>query len=140
MNLKKGFFRLTLVLSILVGMVSSFWVLEHAIENEHGIVKKCLPYGLQISVNNELEARTTERLVKKVSPDEFELLRRLLSDTHESFGPDYILFWWRHLGVLSLPGFVTVWLIYGLTRWVVIPFVVKGFQGSSEKGVKLDNP
>jgi hypothetical protein len=37
MNIRKGFFRLTLVLSILVGIVSSFWVLEHTIENRDGI-------------------------------------------------------------------------------------------------------
>jgi hypothetical protein len=130
MNLKKGFFRLTLVLSILVGIVSSFWVLEHTIKNEDGIVYRCLPYGLQIGVGNEGRERKVERIVRKEYPYESALIP---SQTHESFGPDYILFWWRHLAVLTLPGFVAIWFIYGLTRWVLIPFIVRGFQGSSKK-------
>jgi hypothetical protein len=134
MNIRKGFFRLTLILSILVGIISSFWVLEHTIENEYGIVKKCLPYGLQISVDNEWKARTTERLAEKVYPYDFKLLHHFFSETHKSFGPDYILFWWRHLAIFSLPGFVAVWFIYNLARWVIIPFIVRGFQSSSKKG------
>jgi hypothetical protein len=135
MNIRKGFFRLTLVLSFLVGIASSFWVLEHTIENEQGIVYRCLPYGLQISVNNEWKARATETYGKKIAyPWEFDEVRKLHSETHQDFGPDYILFWWRHLAVLSLPGFVAVWFIYGLTGWVIIPFIVRGFQGSSQKG------
>lgn len=133
MNIRKGFFRLTLVLSILVGVVSSFWVLEYTIENNHGIVKKCLPYWFQIRIDNEWEARTTERLAEKVYPYDFKLLRHFFSETHRSFGPDYILHWWRHLAFLSLPGFVTVWFIFGLTEWVIIPFIVRGFQSSSKK-------
>jgi hypothetical protein len=57
--------------------------------------------------------------------------------THESFdqtmfciGGDTWLF--EH------PGFVTVWFIYGLTGWVIIPFIVRGFQGNSVKGGKTD--
>jgi hypothetical protein len=135
MNIRKGFFRVTLVLSILVGIISSFWVLEHTIENEHGIVRRSLPYGLQISVDNEWKARTTERLAKKVAyPWEFAEVRKLHSKTHQDFGPDYTLFWWRHLAVLSLPCFVAVWFIYGLTGWVIIPFIVRGFQSCSKKG------
>jgi hypothetical protein len=133
-NIRRGFFRLTLVLSILVGILSSFLVLEHTIENEHGIVQKCLPYGLQIRIGNEERARTVERIAKRQYPYDIALLRLLHSKTHQSFGPDYILFWWRHLAVLSLPGFVTVWFIYGFTGWVIIPFIVRGFQGSSAKG------
>lgn len=137
MNLRKGFFRLTLVLSILVGIVSSFWVLEHTIENEHGIVQRCLPYELQIRIGNEKIERIAERITRKAFGYKADLLP---SKTHESFGPDYILYWWRHLAFLSLPGFVTVWFIYGLTGWVIIPFIVsvRGFQGSSPKGGKTE--
>jgi hypothetical protein len=92
MNLRKGFFRLTLVLSILVGIFSSFWVLEYTIENEHGIVQRCSPYGLQIRISNEGRQRTVERIAKNQFPYDFALLRLLHSKTHESFGPDYILF------------------------------------------------
>ena len=53
MNLRKGFFRLTLVLSILAGIISSFPLLEDTIKNKDGIVRKSLPYGLQIMVSNE---------------------------------------------------------------------------------------
>ena len=135
MNLKKGFFRLTLVLSILIGIISSFPMLEYTIENEHGIVQRCLPYGLQIRISNEGTQRTVESIMKKKYPYDSALLP---SKSHESFGPDYVLYWWRHLAVLSLPGFVTVWFIYGLTGWVIIPFIVRGFQGSSPKGGQLD--
>jgi hypothetical protein len=154
MNIRKGFFRLTLVLSILVGIVSSFWVLEHTIEydashaviedvgdrleyktsHEAGIVKRCLPYGLWIGLTNEERARTVERYVKKHFPYDSDSLRQVHSKTHESFGPDYILYWWRHLALLTLPGFVTVWFIYGLTGWVIIPFIVRGFKDNSAKG------
>ena len=135
MNLPRGFFRLTLVLSILVGIVSSFWVLEHTIENERGIIKKCLPYWFQIRIDNEWEARAMFRSAKKVAyPWEFAEVRKFHSKTHGSFGPDYILHWWRHLAFLSIPGFVTVWFIYGLTGWVIIPFIVRGFHNNSKKG------
>lgn len=135
MNLRKGFFRLTLVLSVLVGIVSSFPVLEHSIENKRGIVYGCLPYGLQIRIDNELKARKLESLAKEMgSPREFMEWSKLHSKAHTYFGPDYILFWWRHLAVLSLPGFVAVWVIYGFIGWVIIPFIVRGFQGSPAKG------
>jgi hypothetical protein len=157
MNLRKGFFRLTLVLSILVGSVSSFWLLEHTIEydashaayvyvgdrleyktsHEAGIIKRCLPYGLYVGLTNEEKARTAERLAKEShlrAPEMLELLRLLDCETHEPFGPDYILYWWRHLALLTLPGFFTVWFIYGLTRWVIIPFIVRGFKDNSAKG------
>jgi hypothetical protein len=160
MNIRKGFFRLTLVLSILVGIVSSFWVLEHIIEydashaayvyvgdrleyetsHEAGIIERCLPYGLQIGLTNEEKARAAERLAKEShlrDSDVLELLRLLDCKTHESFGPDFILYWWRHLAILSIPGFVAVWFIYGLTAWIIVPFVVRGFQGSSRKGGQL---
>jgi hypothetical protein len=129
MNLRKGFFRLTLVLSILVGIVSSFWVLEHTIENKDGIVWRTLPYFFQLRIEGEWENRTVERLMKKRFYDS----ALLPSKTHESLGPDYILYWWRHLAILSLPGFVTVWFIYGLTGWIIIPFIVRGFKGKSKK-------
>ncbi len=135
MNIRKGFFRLTLVLSILVGIVSSFWVLEDTIKNEDGIVQRCLPYGLQIRISNEGTERTVERIMKKQYLYDSALLP---SKTHESFGPDYILFWWRHLAALSIPGFVAVWFIYELIRWVIVPFIVRGFQGSSAKGGEPD--
>ena len=127
MNLRRGFFRIALIFSILVGTVSSFAVLEHAIENKGGIVQRCLPYGLQIRIRDEGIQRTAERMTKQF------LNRPLLlpSKTHESFGPDYILFWWRHLAVFSLPGFLAVWFIYGLIRWLFVPFIVTGFKGSS---------
>lgn len=128
MNLRKGFFRLTLVLSILVGIVSSFWVLEHTIENEHGVIRKCLPYELQIRIRNEGIQRTVERIAKKQYPNYSALLP---SETHESFGPDYILYWRRHLAVLSIPGLVAVWFIYGLTGWAIIPFIVRGFKAKN---------
>jgi len=157
MNIRKGFFRLTLVLSILVGIVSSFWLLEHTIEydashaviddvgdrleyktsHEAGIIKRCLPYGLYIGLTNEERARTVERWAKKQYFHDSEILRQVHSKTHESLGPDYILFWWRHLAILSLPGFVAVWFIYGLIRWIIVPFIVRGFQGSSAKGGQL---
>ena len=133
MNLRKGFFRLALVLSILIGIASSFWVLEDTVGNEDGIVYRCLPYELQIRISNEGKDRTTESYGKKIAnPWDLIELRKLVK-THKSFGPDYILFWWRHLAVLSIPGFVAVWLIYGLTRWVFIPFITRGFRGSSPK-------
>jgi len=86
---------------------------------------------LQIGISNEATQRAVERIMKRRYLYGSDLLP---SETHESFGPDYILFWWRHLAVLSLPGFVTVWFIYGLTGWLIIPFIVRGFQGSSAKG------
>jgi hypothetical protein len=141
MNLRKGFLRLTLVLSILVGIMSSFPVLEHTIENEHGIVRKCLPYELQIRIRNEQKDRAMEGYGRKIAyPWEFEEVRKLALKTHKSFGPDYILYWWRHLAVLTLPGFFTVWFIYGLTGWIIIPFIVRGFHSSSKKGAEPYQP
>jgi hypothetical protein len=130
MNLRKGFLRLTVVVSILVGIFSSFWVLEHAIKNEHGIVRRCLPYGLQIRIRDEGTQRAAERIMKRLYPYDSDLLP---SETHKSFGPDYILYWWKHLAVLSLPGFVAVWFIYGLTGGAIIPFIVRGFRGNPAK-------
>jgi hypothetical protein len=100
-------------------------VLESTIENEHRIIKKCLPYELQIRIRNEGKDRAMERIAKKTYPYDFALLSLLHSKTHESFGPDYILFWWSHLAVLSLPGFVTVWFIYGVIGWINIPFIAE---------------
>ena len=132
MNIRRGFFRLTLVSSILIGIVSSFWVLEHTIESKHGILYRCLPYGLQIGISNEATERVRGKIIKEQSHAAYSIFVRL--KTHQTFGPDYILYWWRHLAVLSLPGFVTVWFIYGLTGWVIIPLIARGFQGSSAKG------
>jgi hypothetical protein len=137
MNLRKGFFRLTLVFSILVGMVSSFWVLEHAIESRDGIVRRSLPYFFQFRIEWESENRTMKRIINQFPPGYFRD-EPSQPKTHESFGPDYVLYWWRHLALLSIPGFVTVWFIYGLTGWVIIPFIVRGFQGNSVKGGKTD--
>lgn len=137
MNIRKGFFRLTLLLSILVGIVSSFRVLEHTIENKRGIVQRCLPYGLQDRISDERTQRTAERIMKEQYPYDSALLP---SEAHESFGPDYILFWWRHLAILSLPGFVIVWFIYGLTGWIIIPFIFRGFEVNSRKGGEPFNP
>ena len=143
MNIRKGMFRLTLILSILVGIISSFPLLEHAIKNPDGIVRRSLPYFFQLRIDNELENRTMESYGKKIiDPWErdregtrgVDFLRKLHSKTHYPFGPDYILYWWRHLAVLSIPGFVAVWFIYGLSGWVIIPFIVRGFQGSSARG------
>ena len=138
MNLRKGFFRLTLVLSILAGIISSFPLLEDTIKNKDGIVRRSLPYGLQIMVSNEGIDRAVERAMIRSYGYNSGEHNFAHSKTHESFGPDYILFWWRHLAVLSIPGFVTVWFIYGLTGWVIIPFIVRGFQGSSVKGGEPD--
>ena len=133
MNIRKGFFRLTLGLSILAGMVSSFWVLVHAIENEYGIVRRSLPYFFQFRIGWEWENRAIKRIMNQYPPGYFRD-RPSKPKTHESFGPDYVLYWWRHLAILSVPGFVIVWFIYGLTGWVIIPFIVRGFQGNSPKG------
>ena len=138
MNLRKGFFRLTLVLSILAGIISSFPLLEDTIKNKDGIVRRSLPYGLQIMVSNEGIDRAVERAMIRSYGYNSGEHNFAHSKTHESSGLDYILFWWRHLAVLSIPGFVTVWLIYGLTGWVVIPFIVRGFQGRSVKGGEPD--
>jgi hypothetical protein len=94
-------------------------------------VQRSLPYGLQVRINNEETERTIERIMKKEYPDYSSLLP---SKTHESFGPDYILYWWRHLALLSLPGFVAVWFVYSLTRWVIVPFIVTGFKDTSARG------
>jgi len=140
MNLKKGYFRLTLVLSILLGIVGSFWVLEHTIENEHGIIRQCLPYELQIRVRDEEENRAMASIGEKIGtgfPWQFAAVQELRSKTHGSFGPDYILYFWKQLAVLSLPGFVTVWFIYVLVGRIIIPFIVKGFESGSRKGGQL---
>lgn len=102
--------------------------------NADGIVYRCLPYELQIKIRDEGKARIMENYGKRIAfPWEIMELKKLVK-THKSFGPDYILYWWKHLAILSIPGFVAVWFIYGLTRWVIIPFIVRGFQRSSQKG------
>jgi hypothetical protein len=138
MNIRRGFFRLTLLLSILVGIVSSFPLLEHAIKNPDGIVQRSLPYGLQIRISNEGIDRAVERAVIRSYGYNSGEHNFAQSKTHESFGPDYVLYWWRHLAVLSIPGFVAIWFIYGLTGWVIVPFIVRGFQGSSARGGETD--
>lgn len=122
-----------MVLSILVGMTTSFPVLEHIIESKRGVLQRCFPYSLQDRISDEREARQIGKLAKAYGgrdiPDEF-----LPINTHKSTRPDYITFWWRELGLLSLLGFAMVWFICGLTGWIIIPFIFRGFQGSSVKG------
>jgi len=97
-------------------------------------------YELQIRVRDEEENRAMVSIGEKIRtgfPWQFAADKELRSKTHRSFGPDYLLYFWKQLAVLSLPGFVTVWFIYVLVGHIIIPFIVKGFESGSRKGGQL---
>ena len=154
MNLKKGFFRLTLVLSILVGIMTPFcheWIFD-----EKSVVEVSFPlnFSLQEKLKGSFLNPRVEDYLALCGVDHLRLskikllniqrqLRDIIiseakrppkeADKWEKYRVYRLSFkvGWRELSLLALVGFASTWVIHLFIRWVVIAFIVRGFK---EKG------
>ena len=156
MNIRKGFLRLTFIVSILVGIATMFLnglFPRHSITVEipkylqiKGESKKIdylesstdfrqLPKIVQLNIKNQFigAIEEIERIPEIRKDDEF---RNKTLEMKITFMPGR-----RELGLLAFIGFVSVWLLYAFIRWVVIGFIIDGFRckGFSQNHSQIDN-
>jgi hypothetical protein len=186
MNTKKGLFRLTLVISIFVGIITAFlnelflprhsitieipkhWQMELTEERRQeldGIVQRMLrnnesdqniravvddfksKYGT-LPTKEKGRLKTIDYLVnnsefKRLSKIEQSNIKRQFMEnipeieSLKEFGKHLLRIeytfkpGWRELGLLTLVGFASSWVVYLFIRWVIGGFIVSGFKGKS---------
>lgn len=126
MNIQKGFFRLTLILSILIAIVASFshkWIFKKTCEY--------LPYSWK---DRQIDGALIEaiRHARESSLPMSEVREYRLKEKTYFFSDrlmNHILFWWRELSLSAFVGFASPWFLYLFIRWVVIAFIIGGFKG-----------
>jgi hypothetical protein len=149
-NIRKGFFGLTLILSILLGTIPPLchkWYFEESQvdinlpenwkempyqakwNNLDGLLSKNATFPL-ISKIKQLSIR--RQFKKMVVGKQDEVLR-------EGFGYSFgfrFYVGWKELGLLGLVGFVSVWIMYGFVRGV--PFLIPHLTIIHFPSVRLD--
>ncbi len=134
MNVRKDFFRFTLLLSILVGIIIPLgheWFfgksevdvtlpenwkrmsIQEKLNSLDGLLSKNATFFL-VSKIRQLNIR--RQLTKMIINKEDDLLR---DGCRYSFGFRFYV-GWEALGLLGLVGFVSVWVIYGSARVVTL--------------------
>src|SRR3989304_2241259 len=132
--MRKGFFKLTLVLSILVGAIT--FVCHERFFDRSDIDVTLPEYWKRISTQEKLDS--LDKLLSKDAPfsllseiKQFKIRRQLkkmivdkedevLSDGfHYSFGFRYYL-GWEELSLLGLAGFASVWVLYVTIRVIIL--------------------
>ncbi len=142
MNTKKGLFRLTLAISIFVGITAVF--LNELFLPRHWITIEIPKFG-SLPSKEKGESKTIDYLIdnpefKKLSKTEQSNLKRQFMEsipeieTLSEFGENLLRIEytfkpsWRELGPLAFFAFVSPWLIYLFVRWVIVAFIIGGFR------------
>jgi len=136
MNIRKGLFRLTLVLSFLVGTMIPLchgWFLDKS-EVDINLPDNWKRMSIQEKLNGLeglLSRNATFPLVSKIKQLNIrrQLKKMIVNKKDEvlrdgygySFGFHFCV-GWEELGLLGLVGFVSVWMIYGFLR--VVPSLI----------------
>jgi len=154
MNIRKGFFRLTLVLSIIVGMISPLcldWIFdkrEVTIKVPEGWITKTTQEKLNsidelFSSNEIIEWDDGTKTLGVLSLPKMEqwnikrqFKRRIISerprpeDKRVKFIGYSFSFKaeWIELSFLAFVGFVSTWFIYLFIRLVIVAFIMGGFK------------
>lgn len=154
MNLRKGFFRLTLVLSIIAGIIPPLcheWflgksekievALPQSLESKslnekldwiddflsHKAAFFLLSKAKQINMKRQLKEQIINEEKKK---DEWSKYRVYVVSSNGG---------WVELGFLAIVGFAFTWLVYFFIRWVIWAFIVEGFKNkATSKGGNED--
>lgn len=129
MNIPKGFFRLTLVLSILIGIITPFaheWILGEI------VIRIKFPDGWADMSSQQKQSHIDSLLSNNIRfsllPETSQLkIRKDLSLL--SYRANVIIQpGWRELSLLAFIGFAFPWLIYLFIRWVIVAFIIGGFR------------
>ena len=134
MNIRKGFLKFTLVLSILVGVITPIcherffdkneidvnlpenWnrmSTQEKLDSLGGLLSKDTPFFLL----SEIKQLNISRHLKKMIVDkEDEVLR---GGFNYSFGFRFFL-GWEELSLLGLAGFASVWMLYVAVRMIIL--------------------
>ncbi len=150
MNSRKGYFRVTLGFSILVGIVIFLYhgwffdkmevdvtlpenwkgmTIQEKLNNLDGLLSKDATFFL---ISRIKQSQIRRQLKKMIVNKEDELLR---DGCHYSFGFCYHV-GWEKLGLLGLVGCASVWMVYALARGVIllIPYaLIKHFPSPPSK-------
>lgn len=150
MNLRKGFFRLTFVLSISIGIILAFLMMEREPYTRYK-VKRAGEGGKELTITllwygskdpdsfdffdafTEAEA-TNKRVIEDLSwlPNPSKknpYMDIIINDdkfniTEKTANP---IKWNRFFLILG-KGFISIWIVYAFIRWVVIAFIIGGFR------------
>jgi hypothetical protein len=134
MNLRKGFLKFTLVLSILVGAIT--FVCHERFLDKSDIDVTLPEYWKRISTQEKLDSldkllskdasfsllagikqfKIRRQLKKMIVDGEDEVLR---DGFHYSFGFRYYL-GWEEMSLLGLAGFASVWVVYVTVKVIIL--------------------
>jgi len=144
MNIQRGVFRLTIILSILIGilfMIYNKYLLTPAVvnvdlpQNWHtksqqnkldnvDDLLKTNPISLNLSKIQRLNIRSQLR----------NILKTQITDEWDKYLVSYQIEFrvgWKELIFLGLTGFISVWIIYAFIRIIIFHFIVGGFKSNS---------
>ena len=129
MDKKKGFLRLTLVLSIIVGVLSG--VIGYISAEQPN------PFADLIPQQSKEQPNIFDDILPDVKPKKDYFAEEISQEQPVSgFIPDIVIPEWSKVtaGILWLIiGFISVWTIYGFIRWCVINltiWIIAGFKTS----------
>jgi hypothetical protein len=133
MNIQKGFFRFTLVLSILFGIIIP---LGHEWFDKSEVNVDLPQNWKRISIQEKLDSldgllskNATFYLLSKIKQLNIRRqLRKMIVDKEDEVLKDGFKYsfcfrfyvGWKELGLLGLAGFVSVWIIYGVVKVVIL--------------------
>lgn len=158
MNIKRGFFRLSLVLSILIGTMAPFcheWIFDETSVVDANLPDKwenkspqeklssidsllldnskffALPKIEQLNIRRQLKESIISDVKSPKQPEKKDDLSFLPDQPKVRFIGYFFSFkaGWRELSLLAFVGFASPWLIYLFIRWVIIVFIAGGFKG-----------
>ncbi|HUL37924.1 MAG TPA: hypothetical protein VLW47_09565 [Thermodesulfobacteriota bacterium] len=156
MSIRKGFFRLTLVVSIIVGIMAPClnklllprssitvefpedWKSEYLQGKPKSIVDLLVKNSEFQKLSKMQQLNIKRQFEKDIRKIEYVLkggYGKNLSSIRYTFHPR-----WRELSLLAFIGFASPWLIYLFIRWVIVAFIFRGFRGRSPKEREPDQP
>jgi hypothetical protein len=134
MNIRKGFLKFTLVLSVLVGAITPIcherffdeseidvtlpenWKrisTQEKLDSLGGLLSKDAPFSLLSEIK---QFKIRKQLKKMIVDKEDEVLR---DGFNYRFGFRFYL-GWEELSLLGLAGFASVWILYGAVRVIIL--------------------
>jgi len=158
MNIKKGFLRLTLVVSIILGILTPLcqnWIFdkrEVTVRVPEDWEKKSIQERLNsidelFLLNNHIvwdDGTETISVLSLPKMEQWNIKRqfkeKIISEAKDpkikkGEKPMKIFAYsfsfkvgWRELGLLGFVGFASVWIIYAFIRWVIFYFIIGGFK------------
>lgn len=159
MNIRKGFFRFTLVLSILIGIIIPLcneWIFDkrevfvelpkglenRPIQEQLNGIDKLFLHPPPFTVLNEREGNISVFRLPKIEQWNIkrQFKRKIISEASEKISKEWLTIadtfsfkvGWRELSLLAFVGFASTWLVYLFIRWVIIAFIIGAFKSKSQ--------